>query len=124
MIIHINNLLVKVSIGITEAEKAILQPLIIHVALTVDACKAIQTDNVMHTVSYSDLQKSIQHLASTKVYNLLETLAYAIAGICFQQEISESVHISIRKPYILSDSKSAGVDLTIHKHEYSIPKSW
>jgi FolB domain-containing protein len=118
--IHIDNFITKANIGITETERAQPQSLILDLTLTIDARKAIITDNVIHTLSYSTLQKSIQSLIQENTYNLLETLADKIARLCFESPLVQEVEISIRKPNILLQSESAGITFSANKHEYSL----
>ncbi len=119
--IHISKLIVKASIGITPAERAVLQPLMLDICLTIDASQAIATDNVEHTISYSILQKEVQEYIKKSSYNLLETLAAEISKICFANAIVQTAEITILKPHILLGSESAGITLTTNRHEHHLP---
>ncbi|MEN9604891.1 MAG: dihydroneopterin aldolase [Candidatus Parcubacteria bacterium] len=122
--INIKKFITKVSIGITPEERARAQPLTIDLSLSINADKAIQTDDVHYTINYSELQKSILEITSTTSYNLLESLAFHIVRKCFEHVLVENVEITINKPYILSGSESAGITLTFTRHEYNLSSTW
>lgn len=122
--IHINKLIAKVSIGITAEERARPQPLTIDLSLSINADQAVQTDDVNHTINYSELQKSVLEITSTGVYNLLESLAFHILRKCFEYPLVESTEITVLKPYILSGSESAGITLTLTRNEYNLSSTW
>ena len=103
------------SIGILEHEKAEKQNVIIDVALDINA-DSNHRDDINATVSYADIIEVIEKLADSKHFNLVETLAKDIADVCLSNALSQKVSVCVRKPDIISNTKSVGFKMVKQKN--------
>jgi dihydroneopterin aldolase len=113
--IFIEDFILHCSIGITEKEKAAVQEIVVNIFLTVDPEKAVHTDDIADTVSYSIIHSQIGELVKKSRFNLLETLASKIADICLQDSHVKKVKVSVKKPQRYSDVKAVGVVIEKNK---------
>ncbi len=99
-IINIKDIPCYCSIGIAPEEKKMGQELIVDVSLEIDSSKAIQTDNVVDTVSYVDAYQIIQKTGKSKSFSLIEVLTEEIAKGLFELPLMKSVKVKVYKPHI------------------------
>lgn len=110
--IFIKDLRVEMSIGITSPERAKRQPVLMNITLETDLSKAAKSENIEDTVDYYQLSKDIETHALSKHFDLLETLAEDIAGICLSKEGVKRTTIKAEKPNIMSNlCHSVGVKI-------------
>ena len=67
MIIHIENLRLRTVVGIFEWEKNVKQDVIINIEIEFDGTKAIESDDIAHTIDYKSITKKIISEVEEKV---------------------------------------------------------
>jgi dihydroneopterin aldolase len=97
----IENLELRMRIGVGAAERAAPQRLLVTLKAEV-AAKAPRADEVAEVVDYGVIAAGLRRLASGEV-KLLETLAGAMAEIAFVDPRVQAVEITLRKPDLFAD---------------------
>jgi 7,8-dihydroneopterin aldolase/epimerase/oxygenase len=85
--------------GVGQEEKVLGQRLLYDVRLTMDACRAAQTDEVRDTVDYTEVLDVIVEVATVKSYSLLERLAQATAEAILEKFPIDEVWVQVTKPH-------------------------
>lgn len=111
--IFLEALSVDASVGLLDWEKNQRQPISIDCACYIDSCREAAINNdVTQSVDYAAMRDAIIGLIEASHYELLESLAEAIAERMFElSELVLKVSISIRKTAIFPDVKGAGVSI-------------
>ena len=78
--IHIANLRFPCIIGVHPGERTAEQPLVVNASFRADFARAAESDDLRHTVNYSDVAQEIQAFARAGRFRLLETLARRLAA--------------------------------------------
>ena len=93
----IQGLAVECRIGVTEQERAAVQPIGIDLTLAMGAAKAARHDDVRETVDYAMLVSAVTRCVQGKPYHLLETLAEDVATLILQQFGVPRVVVRVKK---------------------------
>lgn len=109
--LFIKDLILPCAIGVFEHEQQTKQTIIINLALSVETPKAGQTDNINNAVNYYQLYQDIISLVETSHYQLVESLAEALATKCLEDKRITQVKIRIDKPKALPRAKSAAIEI-------------
>ena len=98
--LNINDIPCYCSIGIATEEKKMGQRLFIDVHLEFDSAKVSKSDNIIDTVSYVDVYKTVQDTGKSKSFSVIEFLAEEIASNILQLALVTSVKVKVHKPHI------------------------
>jgi dihydroneopterin aldolase len=90
----LNDIEVMADIGALAIELGVLQPLLIHVALTV---VPPTTDDLTQTFDYSIIRRFAEELAAQRIV-LIETFAQRLAQRCLAFEVVLDAEVRIDKP--------------------------
>lgn len=101
------------NVGISERERRKKQKIFIDVELFLDAKKAGQTDDLKHTVDYSEVYDSIRRTIKRKKYRLIESIAGNIAKNVLNSFNVNKVSVTIKKPGALARKNVEFVALEI-----------
>ena len=85
--------------GVGTEEKVLGQRLLYDVRLTMDDCKAAQTDDVADTIDYTEVLDLITEVATVQSYSLLERLAYVTAEAILRRFAIDEVWVQVTKPH-------------------------
>lgn len=99
--IIIDDLIINACHGVNEEEKVIEQPFSISMEIITDIGDAVKNDDIVQTVSYSEVCKIIKENVRNTSYNLIETLADRLACIIasnYSSVISVKVLLKKLKP--------------------------
>ena len=99
-------------IGINPDEKINPHPIFINLKLFTSFNKASQSDQIIDTIDYSKLVKSIKEFISKSKYNLLETLGDKLAKKILKNKRIKEVEIELIKPNALIESENVSVIIT------------
>lgn len=110
--IYIRDLALRCIIGIYPEERENVQDVVLNVVLNCDFGRAPQTDAIADTVDYKGLKKRIVALVEASSFNLIETMAYEVAGICVEDEKVREATVTVDKPGALRFARSVAVELT------------
>lgn len=109
--ISIQALAVETIIGIHDWERRDKQLVNIDIDLFFDASNAARTDAIEDTVSYGDVARLVAELVETSHFNLIESLASAIADSVLSGFAVERIIVTVGKPAAVK--RAANVSVTI-----------
>ncbi len=118
--IIIKGLKIKAFHGVHSEEKRDGQNFILDITAELDVKKAQLSDNVDHTVSYSDIIKTVTAVFTEKSYNLIETAANKVGmEIMRTYPKLRSVTVLLKKPEapIKADFEYVAVEDTITREQ-------
>ena len=118
--IIIKGLKIKAFHGVNPQEKIDGQNFILDITAELDVKKAQLSDNVDHTVSYSDIIKTTTAVFTEKSYNLIETAANKVGmDIMRTYPKLRSVTVLLKKPEapIKADFEYVAVEDTITREQ-------
>lgn len=108
-IIEIDNLRLRCVIGFSPHERKDRQDVVIGLRVGCDMRPAALSDDPEDALNYRSLTKDAINLVEASSWQLLETLATAIARICVQKYAADWVQVRAHKPGALRFSDSVGV---------------
>ena len=112
--ILIEELTLEMSIGILDHEKKNKQRVILDLEISLNE-KESYGDDISQTVSYAEIIEKIKTLATSKHFNLVETLSEDIASECMNYAAVTKTKVTVKKPDIISEAKSVGFSMTREK---------
>lgn len=107
--IYIRDLVLPVVIGTNPEERLAPQNLTFNLELSCDLSKAGNSDDLADTVDYFTLCERMTALISASSFYLLERLAEAIAELSLSTDGVTRVSVTIEKPNVLPNARSAAV---------------
>ena len=84
--------------GVLPHEREIGQRFVIDVTLSIDLRDAARTDDLAATVDYGQLSADVAHLVTNEPYDLIETVADRVAGLCLRDVRVAHVEVTVHKP--------------------------
>lgn len=112
MIIKIENLKLRTTVGIYDWEKEIKQDVIINVEMEFDGSKAIETDDIEHTVDYKTITKKIIEMVEGTDFNLIERIAGEAMKVVMENEKVDKASVRVDKPGALRFTDTVSVTQT------------
>ena len=109
--IHITDLTFPCIIGVHPEERTTEQPLVVTASFRADFTRAAESDDLKHTVNYSDVADEIRNFARAGRFRLLETLARRLAVHLSERFRLTDVRLHLRKPNALPGSDGPAVSL-------------
>ena len=105
-------------LGVTDEERSTPQTVIVDLELSLDLAPAAASDAIGHTVNYSSVCAYAEEIAAARPFNLIESLAGAIADILLAKFTVKQVRILVRKPAALArrGAAYAAVELVRRGH--------
>ncbi|NLZ60387.1 MAG: dihydroneopterin aldolase [Lentisphaerae bacterium] len=96
-----------------------LQPQVLYVSLDVYFCTraAAAADDLQLTVNYARLSKELLALVNASRFQLIESLAEAMARHCLQEYPIEAVRVRIDKPAGIAAAEGASLEITRLRQE-------
>lgn len=107
--IFIQQLQVEAIIGVYPAEKIHKQPLSIDIEMQYDTCQAIASDNLKYALDYHQICQDIHAFVENSSFQLIESLADAIAQRILEKPAVAQVDVKLFKPNALDLAKNVGV---------------
>ena len=107
--IFISNLVVPITIGVPDWERAIPQSLFIDLNIILKKKDAFNSDNLEDTIDYGAVIELIKSLAETNNDTLLESFGEKIASKIFQDYPAQSLTLKISKKKIIADADFVGI---------------
>ena len=85
--------------GVVPEERVLGQRLLFDVRLTIDECRAAQTDRVADTVDYTEVMDVVVEVTTTESFSLLERLVHATAETILRKFPIDEVWVQVTKPH-------------------------
>jgi len=109
--IFIRDFLIRCIVGIRPEEREKKQDVLVSLSLEGDFSAAGKTDDIADAIDYSGLKKRVIEFAEASSFNLVETLAGRIAGLCLEDSKVQRVHVWVEKPTALRFARTVGVHI-------------
>jgi len=109
--IHIRDLLLRPVIGVYPEERDIRQDLLLNLTLYSDQRAAAEADDFKMTVDYHAVQDSVMEMVESSSFNLIESLAAAIADLLLKIDGVKACRVIVDKLGVLRFSKSIAVEI-------------
>ncbi len=107
----IHDLATTCHLGVTEEERRNPQQVWISLELEIDAAKAARGDDAQAAIDYAQLVSAVKQLAESRPYNLLETMAEAVAALVLEQFHPPQIVVRVKKR-ALQGIEYAAVEIT------------
>jgi dihydroneopterin aldolase len=98
-------------IGVSEAERAWPQRLLVTIGLELDVSAAMKSDNICDTINYFDVAQMLFKWGKHREWNLIEKLADEMADLILKKFKPDWVTIELKK-FPLPQSKYISFTLT------------
>jgi len=109
--ILLDSLEVEADIGFHDFEIGNPQRLLVTVEIWLDHVPSADADDPAEAWDYDVLRDRIRELASSRRYNLQETLAHKVFDMCAVIRGVRALRVSTAKPDIYADARFVGVEL-------------
>ncbi len=108
-LVFIENLGLHARIGVQEWERALRQPLFLHLEMRTHASRAAASDDLHDTLDYSAVATRVRAFVEGHAFVLLETLAERIAQLLFDEFNVAWLRLRLAKPDAIPGAGSVGV---------------
>lgn len=98
-------------VGVTDAERAQPQRLLLTLEMQADIASAAQTDQIERTINYQEVVNRLLQFGENRSWNLIETLASNIADFVLAEYRPHSVAIEVKK-FVIPQARYVSVSLT------------
>ncbi|GAA1636617.1 hypothetical protein GCM10009700_24470 [Brevibacterium sanguinis] len=112
--IELRGLTVRGNHGVFDFEKREGQDFVVDVVLHTSTAAAAGTDDIADTIHYGDLAEAVAHIVEDTTFDLIETLAEAIADHCLT--LTDHVEVVVHKPSAPIERTFADVTVTVDRH--------
>ncbi|MBO6824817.1 MAG: dihydroneopterin aldolase [Sneathiella sp.] len=109
--IFISDLVLDMSIGIYDHEKANAQRVRFNIEITARDSQAPLQDDYQNVLCYEAIVNSIKSLVADEHINLVETLAERVADICLSSNQAVKASVKVEKLDAIKEAGSVGVQI-------------
>ena len=96
-------------IGINPWERLTKQRITIDIAMNADLSVSGESDAIEDTINYRSVSKAVTAEVEASSYGLIEALAARVAEICLEDERTQSVEVTVRKPGAVRKASAVGI---------------
>ena len=107
----INNAKFQCFVGTQPEELTSRQEVTIYTEMEFDIAKSAETDELIHTIDYRDVNKRIEIILENR-HNLIETIAENIAKDLLNIFDIDKILVKVNKPGSLKNAKYCSVEIT------------
>ena len=111
--LHLRGITFDAILGCHPSERTTPRPVVVDLSVQLDITAAAQSDSLPDTVNTETLETLVLTTAREGQYNLIETLAHAIATRVLALPLVQSVHVTVHKPASLPHTRAVTLDLTL-----------
>ncbi len=112
-IVYIRGLRAQAVIGVYEWERHIRQAVVLDLELASDTARAARTDQIADALDYAALSARVVALVEASEYQLLESLADAVAGMIMQDFGVPWLRLRLSKPGAVAAADDVGVIIEV-----------
>lgn len=116
--IFLRDLEIEAVIGIWEWERRITQRISIDLEMATDARRAAADDSVNEALNYRDVAKRLIAFVGDSEFELVESLAEAVARIIVAEFGVRWTKVSVAKPAAIEGSRTVGVVIERTAEDY------
>jgi dihydroneopterin aldolase len=118
--ILITGLGVETVIGVHSWEQHTPRPLLLDLAIGIDARDAAATDRLRDAVDYKALADDVLALVRARQFRLLETLAESIARLLFERYPILALELTIGKPGAVPEAQTVALKIERRREDYAV----
>jgi len=107
--IFVRGLKIQAVIGIWEWERRIRQTVSVDLEMATDVRRAAAADSIGGALNYKDIAKRVMAFVGDSQFQLVESLAEAVARIVVEEFRVPWVRVSVGKPGAVEGSREVGV---------------
>ncbi|MEZ5574009.1 MAG: dihydroneopterin aldolase [Halioglobus sp.] len=108
-IVYIKGLRTQAVIGVYEWERHIRQALLIDLEMASDMTRAAASDDIAHALDYAAISSQVIALTESSEFQLLESLAHALAHMITRDFEVPWLRVRISKPGAVAEAEDVGV---------------
>ena len=109
--IFLHGINLKTKIGVSDAERSILQILIIDIDIELNKNTQFKNDDLNDTINYAEIENLIKEIGQSHNYKLLESLGEEITNDIKKKFNVKKILIKIKKKNNLPDTDFVGIIL-------------
>lgn len=117
--IFLRDLRVETILGIYDWERRAAQTISIDLEMATDVKRAAHRDSIAETLNYKDVAKRLIEFVGATRFQLVETLAEAIARVVVTEFPVPSVRVSVAKPGAIEGARDVGVTIERTSGDYA-----
>lgn len=110
--IFIKNLKTVGILGIHPQEQITPREIRVSVELHTDITPAAEKDEILNTINYATLSKTIQQFIEAHHFLTIEALIDALAGEILTDPLIQEVTLRVEKPGAVPEAETVGVEIT------------
>ncbi len=110
--LRICDLAVRCRLGVTVAERAKPQEVLVSVTLHADLSRAGRTDRLGDSIDYKALKLKILALGERRSFKLIERLAQGVADVALADRRVQQVDVVVSKPGALRFARCSEVEIS------------
>jgi dihydroneopterin aldolase len=112
-IVYVKGLRAQAVIGVYEWERNIRQPLVLDLEIASDTARAAASDDIADALDYADISQQVIALIEASEYQLIESLAEAVARLITQDFGASWLRLRLSKPGAVAEAEDVGVILEV-----------
>lgn len=109
--LFIRDLVLECSIGVHGHERDSAQRVRINMDMAVREGSGSIDDDIGNVVCYEKISSEVREIATSRHFNLAETLAEEIAAMCLEDSRVRSARVRVEKLDVFADAASVGVEI-------------
>ncbi len=117
--VFLRDLKIETVIGIWDWERHIKQTVSLDLEMATDARRAADTDAIAQALNYKDVAKRLIAFIEGSSFDLVESLAEAVARIVVTEFGVPWVGVSVAKPGAIEGSREVGVAIERRAEDYA-----
>ena len=98
-------------VGCAPEERFERQDIVFNIELYTDFADCVASDNLRDSIDYEELRKRVRNVVEGSSFELIESLADAVAKACLEQSRCKQVVVDLNKPGGMRGSGSVAVRL-------------
>jgi dihydroneopterin aldolase len=108
-IVYIKGLRAQAVIGVYDWERHIRQPLVLDLEMASDTTRAAASDDIALALDYATISQQVIALVESSEYQLIETLADAVAAMILRDFGVPWLRLRLGKPGAVAEADDVGV---------------
>jgi dihydroneopterin aldolase len=108
-IVYIKGLRSQAVIGVYEWERHIRQTVVIDLEMASDTARGAATDAIADALDYAAIARQVLDLTERSAFQLVESLAHAIAQLIMREFAVPWLRVRISKPGAVAEAEDVGV---------------
>jgi dihydroneopterin aldolase len=109
--LRIDGLTLAASIGVRDWERQVRQRIVVDLAWDTDAGRAARRDDLADADDYSGVVRCVTELVGARHFNLIESLAEAIAKAVLERTSIARLTVTLHKPAALPTARDTSVTI-------------